>query len=125
MFPKYFILKVNNFADIAHDSLDEWIYFLKNSEVKDEFSAKGLQEVREKLREESLPEDERRAYQRYQENRRIERSVIETAYEDGEAKRAELITQRAIAKGYAHQDIADMTGLPLVEIEALAAKPEQ
>lgn len=120
LFPKYFILKVNNFDDVARDSLDEWIYFLKNSEVKDDFSAKGLQEVREKLREEALPEDERRAYRRYQENRRIERSVIETAYQDGEAKRAELMAQRAIAKGYPYQDIADMTGLSLTEIEALA-----
>lgn len=65
-------MKVNNFNDVTRDSLDEWIYFLKNSEVKNEFSAKGLREAREKLHEESLPKDERRAYQRYQENRRIE-----------------------------------------------------
>ncbi|SFF62045.1 PD-(D/E)XK nuclease family transposase, partial [Thermoflexibacter ruber] len=31
IFPKYYILKVNNFNDVAKDTLDEWVYFLKNS----------------------------------------------------------------------------------------------
>ena len=34
IFPEYYILKVNGFNDLAEDSLDEWIYFLKNSEIK-------------------------------------------------------------------------------------------
>jgi PD-(D/E)XK nuclease family transposase len=50
IFPKYFLLKVNNFDDVVEDTLDEWIYFLKNSEVKDEFTAKGLDKAKEKLR---------------------------------------------------------------------------
>ncbi|MCU0447452.1 MAG: Rpn family recombination-promoting nuclease/putative transposase [Microscillaceae bacterium] len=54
IFPKYFLLKVNNFDDVAQDTLDEWIYFLKNSEVKDEFKAKGLDKAKEKLRYEGL-----------------------------------------------------------------------
>jgi predicted transposase/invertase (TIGR01784 family) len=35
IFPEFYIIKVNKFNDIAKDNLDEWIYFLKNSEVKD------------------------------------------------------------------------------------------
>jgi predicted transposase/invertase (TIGR01784 family) len=42
IFPEYYLLKVNQFNDIAKDTLDEWIYFLKNSEVKDNFKAKGF-----------------------------------------------------------------------------------
>jgi predicted transposase/invertase (TIGR01784 family) len=53
------------FNDIARDSLDEWIYFLKNSEIKDEFRAKGLAEAREKLRTINLSKKELRAYQRH------------------------------------------------------------
>ncbi len=30
IFPEYYILKVNGFNDLAEDSLDEWIFFLKN-----------------------------------------------------------------------------------------------
>ena len=41
IFPEYYIIKVNQFNDLAKDTLDEWIYFLKNSEIKEEFSAKG------------------------------------------------------------------------------------
>ena len=37
IFPEYYIIKVNQFNDIAKDTLNEWVYFLKNSEVKAEF----------------------------------------------------------------------------------------
>lgn len=40
IFPEYYILKVNGFNDIAKDTLDEWIYFLKNSDIKSEFKTK-------------------------------------------------------------------------------------
>ena len=122
LFPKYYILKVNNFDDVAKNTLDEWIYFLKNSEVRDEFKAKGLEEVREKLWVESLPEDERNAYQRYRENRRIEQSVMETAYEKGGHERAVEIAEKGLVKGYDSQDIADVTGLTLKQVEALRDK---
>lgn len=62
---------------------------LKNSEVKDGFKAKGLKEAKEKLREEALSAEEKIAYRRFQENRRIERSEIETALKEGEEKRRE------------------------------------
>ncbi|TAE92289.1 MAG: hypothetical protein EAZ80_12175, partial [Runella slithyformis] len=42
IFPKYYLLKINNFNKIAENTLDEWVYFLKTSEVRDEFVAKGL-----------------------------------------------------------------------------------
>ena len=34
IFPEYYLLKVNNFDDVARNTLDEWIYFLKNEEIK-------------------------------------------------------------------------------------------
>jgi len=86
IFPKYYVLKVNNFDDVAKDTLDEWVYFLKNSEIKEGFKAKGLKEAEEKLKEESLSDEEKQAYRRFQENRRIERSEIETALLEGEEK---------------------------------------
>lgn len=49
IFPEHFIINVRNFNNIAKDPLDEWIYFLKNEEVKEEFGAKGLREAKEKL----------------------------------------------------------------------------
>jgi hypothetical protein len=40
IYPEYYILKVNNFNDVAKDTPDEWNYFLKHSVIKDEFKAK-------------------------------------------------------------------------------------
>ena len=40
IFPEYYVLKVNLFNDLAKYSLDEWIYVLKNSEVKYSFTAR-------------------------------------------------------------------------------------
>ncbi|MDM8517151.1 hypothetical protein QUF76_13200 [Desulfobacterales bacterium HSG16] len=33
-----YLIKVNNFKNIAEDTLDEWIYFLKNEEIKIDFA---------------------------------------------------------------------------------------
>jgi flagellar biosynthesis/type III secretory pathway protein FliH len=93
------VLKVNNFDDVAKDTLDEWIYFLKNSEVKEDFRAKGLKEAREKLDEASLSAEERAAYKRYQENQRLERSVLETALQEGEEKGLEKGKKEGLEKG--------------------------
>jgi hypothetical protein len=90
IFPKYYVLKVNNFDDVAKDTLDEWVYFLKNSEVKEGFRAKGLREASEKLKEDSLGEEEKAAYRRFQDSRRMERSEIETALKEGMEKGLEV-----------------------------------
>ncbi len=50
LYPEIYLLKVNQFDDLAKDNLDEWIYFSKNSEIKDSFKAQGLQEASEKLK---------------------------------------------------------------------------
>ncbi len=39
LYPEYFVIKVNKFNDIAKNTLDEWIYFLKNEEIKNNFTA--------------------------------------------------------------------------------------
>ncbi|MGC1245176.1 MAG: Rpn family recombination-promoting nuclease/putative transposase [Spirulinaceae cyanobacterium] len=78
IFPEYYLLKVNNFDDVAKNSLDEWIYFLKNSNIKEEFAAKGMVEAKETLRVNNLSEPERRAYSRYMENKSYEASMLST-----------------------------------------------
>lgn len=50
IYPEYWLIKadlLNN--NNIQDDLDEWIYFFKNSEVLDHFSAPGLIEAKEKL----------------------------------------------------------------------------
>ena len=57
-YPEYYLIRTTKFNDIVNDTLDEWIYFFKNSEVLDEFRAKGMNEVREKLNVMNLPDIE-------------------------------------------------------------------
>ena len=65
IFPEYWLLKVRKFDDTVQDKLDEWIYFLKNGEVQENFTAKGLDEAKERLDEMKLSEEERKEYKSY------------------------------------------------------------
>ena len=80
LFPEYYLIKVNQFDDVAHDSLDEWIYFLKNAEVPEGFKAQGLQQAKEQLNILQLSEPERQAYERYQDELRQQASVTQSSY---------------------------------------------
>ena len=54
-----------NSGNNARDTLDEWIYFLKNSEIKQDFTAKGIREADEVLRRANMSDQERRDFQRF------------------------------------------------------------
>ncbi|HRF41168.1 MAG TPA: PD-(D/E)XK nuclease family transposase, partial [Saprospiraceae bacterium] len=45
LFPEYYIIKVNSFDDVAKDTLDEWIYYLKNNRLPEHFTAPGLEKA--------------------------------------------------------------------------------
>lgn len=65
IFPEYWVIKVGKFGNRVKDKLDEWIYFFKNAEIKNDFSAKGLKAAGEKLDEMKLNEKEAKEYKRY------------------------------------------------------------
>ncbi len=65
IYPEYWVIKTGKFRNRINDRLDEWIYFLKNAEIKPSFSAKGLKEANEKLDTMKLTEKERMAYDKY------------------------------------------------------------
>jgi predicted transposase/invertase (TIGR01784 family) len=83
LYPEYYLIKINQFDDIAKDTLDEWIYFLKHEEIKEHFTAKGLQAAREKLDILKLPASERAAYERYVEDLHYQASMFQSSYGDG------------------------------------------
>lgn len=65
IFPEYWLLKVGQFDDTVQDKLDEWIYFLKNGAVQEDFTAQGLDEAKERLLEMKLSDEEQTAYKYY------------------------------------------------------------
>lgn len=64
-FPEYYLIKVNQFDDNIEKPIDQWIYYFKNNEIKDDFTAKGILKAKELWRVDSLPEDEKKKYFRY------------------------------------------------------------
>jgi|GEM_PF-143636 len=80
IYPEYYLIKVNNFNDIAKDSLDQWIYFLKNEEVKDDFKARGLDKAKEILDYLKCSDEEKRDYEYYKESLHYQASMYESTY---------------------------------------------
>ena len=129
-FPEYYIIKVNKFNDIAKDTLDEWVYFLKNSEVKDEFKAKGLAEAKEVLDIMRLDKEQQYGYNRYLDYLHYKASEIFSLRLVAEDKvrqdRNVEIAKNLMIKGAEDTFIADITGLTLGQIEEIRANlPEK
>ncbi|MBL0294476.1 MAG: Rpn family recombination-promoting nuclease/putative transposase [Saprospiraceae bacterium] len=119
IFPEYYLLKVNQFNDIAKDTLDEWVYFLKNSEVKDNFKAKGLKEAGEVLDIMRLPTDDQYGYNRYLDSLHLKASEIFTLQTEAEFKLKDDIAKKSISKGLDNETISHITDLPIKRIEEL------
>ncbi|MBF0162623.1 MAG: Rpn family recombination-promoting nuclease/putative transposase [Magnetococcales bacterium] len=80
IFPEYYLIKVNRFNGVARDTLDEWIYFLKNEDIRDNFTARGILKAKEQLDILKLPEAERLAYERYKDDLHYQASMVESTY---------------------------------------------
>ncbi len=135
IFPEYYVLRVNDFDKVAKTPLDEWIKFLKTGEIDKEATAKGLPEARERLRIDTLPDAEKRAYYRDMEALRYQRSVIKTGWDEGhtegfkegkakgraegEKMKAKEVAKRMKEMGLSVKDIIQCTGLTHEEIEEL------
>ena len=127
LYPEYYILKVNDFNQVAQTPLEEWIYYLNTGEIPDQAQAPGLNAARERLKLDRMSKDELKAYYRHLDNIVILRDNINTERAEGraeglEAGRQEERRQNAIrmkAKGFPTQDIADITGLSPEEIDRL------
>ena len=149
IYPEYYLIKVKNFNNIATDSLDEWIYFLKNEEIKDDFNAKGLKKAKETLDYLKMSSSEKREYEQHQTNLHHQASLYESSYvigqiegrkkghEEGHKKGLlEGIEQErrnahlklinlvnALAKqGLDHQVIADINELSIDEVRDIIIK---
>ncbi len=123
IFPEFYLLKVNQFNDNAKDTLDEWIYFLKNSEVKDEFKAKGLKEAGEVLDIMRLEKEDEYGYNRYLDSLHLKASEIFTLQTEAEFKakdeRSIEITRKLILNGADNNLITLSTDLTIEQIEEL------
>lgn len=84
VFPEYYVIKVNNFDDIAKDSLDEWIYYFKNNTLPEKYIAKGLDKVEAQLKIDAMEPKDKIEYENYMKNLFVSKNMIETAKLEGE-----------------------------------------
>jgi len=127
LYPEYYIIKVRKFNDIAKDTLDEWIYYFKNSKIKDEFKAQGIDKARTLLAYEKLTDDEKREHDRMVKDNVIRESETLTSFTDGVFKgREEGRTEKEIEvvikshkAGLPMETITAITGLTIEEIEKI------
>ena len=126
LYPEIYLLKVNNFDDTAKDTLDEWIYFLKNSEIKKDFTAKGLKEAEEVLKVANMEDDERREYQRFGEvlsDRASQALSIEVEIDTAvEKEKAEIIKNLLRIPTLSEQQIADAAKVPVEFVKQIKNK---
>jgi len=135
IYPEYYLLKVNQFEGDPHNAIDEWIYFLKNEEIKDDFKARGIQEAKKELNILKMPEEERQKYEVYMEDLRYQASMYESSYKVGEMKGKKEGKEEGIKEGQEQKTreiakllkdasdppgkIAAITGLSLADLENL------
>ncbi|MBF0626682.1 MAG: Rpn family recombination-promoting nuclease/putative transposase [Magnetococcales bacterium] len=83
IFPAIYLIMVKRFNEVAKNTLDEWIYFLKKGEIREEFTARGLEKAKKVLDILQLSDAERQAYERYQEDLRFQASMVNNTWYAG------------------------------------------
>ncbi|MEN9414027.1 MAG: hypothetical protein RLZ62_331 [Bacteroidota bacterium] len=119
LYPEYYVIKTNRFNEIARDTLDEWIYFLKKAEIKDEFTAKGLKAASQKLDILKLEPDDRKEYDRYLEAERSDASFAETVKLEISSVIRE-VAENALVEGASPEFVAKITGLTIKDVQDIA-----
>jgi predicted transposase/invertase (TIGR01784 family) len=122
IFPEYWVIKVGKFGNRVKDKLDEWVYFFKNAEIKNDFSARGLKEAGEKLDEMNLNEKETKEYRKYLKGLRDIASTQHTKMADAQdliRKGKREVAQNLKQMGFSKSDIKKATGLSDEDIENL------
>lgn len=124
IFPEYLLVRVNEFNQVAISPLEEWMEYLKNGIIKENTSAPGLREAREKLQYYSMSDAERYAYDEHINAVMIQNDVLGGAREEGfmEGEKSGMNKERIKnatgmkAAGIPIGTIASITGLSEEEI---------
>ena len=138
VFPEYYIIRVNEFNDVATTPIEEWLDYLKNNRISDTTTTPGLREARERLLYLQMTDKERHAYDAHMDEM-VQNDVLDTAKMEGRAEGREEGRAEGRAEGLAEgraeatlsnakslkvngvpiETIAVSLGLTIEEVEAL------
>ena len=135
LYPEYYILKVNDFNQVAKSPLEEWICYLNTGDIPDSATAPGLTEARERLKLDKMTKTELEAYYRHLDNIVILKDNILTERAEGRAEGRAAGRVEGRAEGRAEEKretarnmkalnipintISQITGLSAEEIQGL------
>lgn len=139
VFPEYFVIRVNEFNQLAVTPLEEWLEYLKDEYIRPDTTVPGLVEARERLEYLKMSEEERRVYDHYLDTLIRDTDVMKTKLLEAEIQghkkgMAQGMAQgKAQGKAEANRDnarkmkelgvsanvISQVTGLTIEEVEAL------
>jgi hypothetical protein len=98
--PDYILVCVRDFDKVATTPLEEWLEYLKSGQIADNTASPGLLEAKQKLQYRSMSPSERRAYEGYYDNLRIENDIIQTAIERGKAEGRKIALEERRLREY-------------------------
>jgi predicted transposase/invertase (TIGR01784 family) len=128
IFPEYIVVSVPSFDDVIRQELDEWLYVLKYSEVKEEFKSPYMKRVAERLNFLKMNEQEKSVYYKHRAEFLKQRSVVSSAEAKGkeegikqgiQARNIE-IAKNMLLEGFQADAITRITGLAKEELEKLS-----
>jgi len=115
IFPEYYLINVERFADVMKTDLDEWIYLFKHAALPPDCQAKNLSLAAEKLDVLKMSPEERHRYDLYLMALVNEQDAIDTAHnkgrQEGEEAKARKIAKKMLQVGMDIKTIAALTGL--------------
>ncbi|MCC8416913.1 MAG: hypothetical protein LN575_06255, partial [Rickettsia endosymbiont of Gnoriste bilineata] len=111
---------------------DEWLYFAKHSEVRDDFKSPYMKKVAERLSILKMTTQERIDYNKYVNESLKQRDYIvsaeqkgrEEGIEKGREENAIAIAKKMLKEGYPMEAISKLTGLTLEKIKKLKEEIE-
>jgi len=118
--PEYYIINVQGFNDLAKNTLDEWVYYLKNNRIEDDFTAQGLDKAKQLLLFDNLTDLEKKRYLRAIDNKLLSDDAFFTAHLEGKIEGEAIGLEKAVINGfqggYSMEIISSITGLTSEQI---------
>jgi predicted transposase/invertase (TIGR01784 family) len=124
LYPEYYILKVNDFNDQAVNTLDQWIYFLKNNTIPDNFDAKGLPTARKTLQFDQMTNEDRKKYLAFLSFTQSEEQNYLGGLLDGREETQKEFVRKSFKKGLTIDTICDITELNEEQVRNIIAQAD-
>jgi len=135
IFPEYYLITVERYKNIVQKRIDEWIYVIKNNEIKAGSTSKNIDKLEQKLALMNMSDLDRKRYEKFLINTVRDQDVFDTAKEEAlevgrevgreigreeeKIRRDIVFVKKCVKKGMAIADISELTELPISRINEI------